>query len=181
MEKHIEKEYKILVDKQQFHKLLSLYPKKDAVLQVNYYYDNEAMDIMHHHGAMRIREKEGIYIFTLKMYINHDLMEYECEVKHNHPDIFTTSEIKGVLNQFHIQGPFSLINRLETYRIMYEYEDYELCFDENYYHHTQDYEIEYEYKKAHDGYTNFNTILNPIGLTYTQNCVSKIQRAYESK
>ena len=60
---------------------------------------------------------------------------------------------------------------------VFESEFAELCFDINYYNDKIDYEIEYEYKANHDGFTLFNSILSSIDLPYTKNCKSKIQRA----
>lgn len=41
-------------------------------------------------------------------------------------------------------------------------------------------EIEYEYKKEHDGLSIFQDIMKQINVVYEKNCISKIQRAINS-
>ena len=67
MNKHVEKEYKMLVNKEQFDKLCSLYENLNFITQTNTYYDTVNGDIQKKKGAMRIRERNGRFLFTLKM------------------------------------------------------------------------------------------------------------------
>ena len=55
MNKHVEKEYKMLVSKEQFDKLCSLYENLNFITQTNTYYDTVNGDIQKKKGAMRIR------------------------------------------------------------------------------------------------------------------------------
>ncbi|MDQ0360965.1 CYTH domain-containing protein [Breznakia pachnodae] len=181
MEKHIEKEYKVLVTKNQFETLLSHYPNVKFHIQKNHYYDNDNYDIIHQHAAMRIREKEDTNIFTLKKFIDGDLLEFECEVDDISPEVFNNKEIKEVLDSYNIQGPFHHLTTLTTNRGVYYGNGYELCFDHSNYENQNDYEIEYEYTKDHDGETNFQSIMDLIGITYEKNAMSKIQRALHAK
>lgn len=177
MNKNIEKEFKILVSKEQFEKLYNEYEPLEFVKQVNQYYDSEHHDIENKKGAMRIRTKNDKHIFTLKLYEKNDLLEYECEVKENSLDALNDSDILKLLNSYDIHGPFMKTACLTTNRAMYIDEDAELCFDENFYNGTIDYEIEYEFKQEHDGYDKFNRILSKINIQYEKNCQSKIARA----
>ena len=45
MNKHVEKEYKMLVNKEQFDKLCSLYENLNFITQTNTYYDTVNGDI----------------------------------------------------------------------------------------------------------------------------------------
>lgn len=67
MNKHVEKEYKMLVSKEQFDKLCGLYENLNFITQTNTYYDTVNGDIQKKKGAMRIRERNGRFLFTLKM------------------------------------------------------------------------------------------------------------------
>ena len=82
MNKHVEKEYKMLVSKEQFDKLCSLYENLNFITQTNTYYDTVNGDIQKKKGAMRIRERNGRFLFTLKMRQENldGLCECECEV-----------------------------------------------------------------------------------------------------
>lgn len=180
MNKNIEREYKVLVNKDQFERLLTKYPTMEFIKQVNTYYDTEDLQIQKMHGAMRIREKCNSYLFTMKLQSEEGLLEFECEVKENSCQVFQTTEILDLLKNYQIQGPFIKLTKLTTYRAVYETNEAELCFDYSIYNGQEDYEIEYEYKKDHDGQTIFSQILNDIGVTYQRNCTSKIKRALDS-
>lgn len=179
MDKNIEKEYKILLTREQFYQLLEKYPSLHFIEQVNIYYDNENNDIRNMRGAMRIRSKQRKHVFTLKVHTSEGLHEYECPVVGNNTDSLSKDEITNLLTTFQIQGPFHPIAKLKTARAMYINDYAELCFDINQYNETIDYEIEYEYKKEHDGFTAFNEILKQINVEYKSNCKSKIARALE--
>ena len=177
MDKNIEKEFKILVSKEQFEILKEDYEPLNFEKQVNVYYDSKDFIIKNKKGAMRIRTKNGKHIFTLKMHSPEGLREYECEVDKNDVSSLQKEEIVSLLNEYKLHADFSSIATLTTYRAVYESEFAELCFDISYYNNTMDYEIEYEFKKEHDGITIFNSFLSKANLTYTKNCKSKIKRA----
>lgn len=179
MNKNIEKEFKVLVTKQQFDFLLKSYPSVVFKKQVNTYYDTADRKIEKLRGAMRIREKDD-FIFTLKIPNNEDLLEYECNVEKNDVTALDNSDIKDLLAGYNIDGPFFVLTTLKTHRAVYETEFAELCFDISTYNGVTDYELEYEYKKDHDGNLVFQTILDKIGIVYHSNCDSKIKRAMDS-
>lgn len=182
MKNEIEKEYKILLSKEDFTKLCSYYKDLKFIKQVNTYFDTNDHAIQQMHGAMRIREKSGIYIFTLKMHSDAGLMEHECTVPMDTMDVFNLPEIKKLLDMYQIHGPFCKTAICVTERAVVETENAELCFDINEFHNgIVDYEIEYEYKKEHDGLKVFNDILSQIRISYTSNCISKIKRALDSQ
>lgn len=180
MNTNIEKEYKVMLNKDQFKKLTGCYDGLVFKKQINTYYDNAQMTIQKIHGAMRIREIDNSYLFTMKLLKDGDLYEFECFVDRNDNSVFTQPEIKNLLHEYHIMGPFQEITSLTTYRAMIRSEFAEICFDKNHYNGIVDYEIEYEYKCDHDGLSVFQKILDPIGITYTENCPSKIKRAFDS-
>jgi len=177
MDKNIEKEFKILVNKEQFYELKKDYDPLEFETQINIYFDNEEHVIEKKKGAMRIRSKNNIHIFTLKMHRQDGLHEYECEVEGNDVSNLNKDEILMLLDEYGIYGPFYPTATLKTERAVFESEMAELCFDINFYNNVIDYEIEYEFKKEHDGFTLFNSLLSKVDLVYEENCKSKIQRA----
>lgn len=180
MNKNIEKEYKVLLTKEQFEKLLSNYPNAVFKTQCNTYYDTDTHCIQKKKGAMRIRQINDKFIFTLKMHSNDGLLEFEKEVNENSLNSFQDVEIQNLLDKFHINGNLIELTTLCTQRATIETEFAEICFDISSYNGCTDYEIEYEYKKEHDGLSIFQDILKDVHITYTSNCKSKIQRALES-
>ena len=174
----IEKEYKILVNKEQFYTLLQGYPSLEFHTQVNTYFDTLDGQIKQKKGAMRIRYVNHQYIFTLKMPAEDGLKEHECIVSDDSlSTIETNHEIQDLLKAYDIQGKLIPLCVLTTKRAVFETEYAELCFDISQYGNQEDYEIEYEWKKEHDGFQAFNEILSKIQLTYVSNCDSKIKRA----
>lgn len=180
MKKNIEKEYKILVTKEQFYSLLKLYPNITFESQINYYIDTETQLLKRMQGAMRIRQINEKYIFTLKLPSEKGLLEFEKEVTDASLNSLNDEEIKNLLNQYHITGKLQFTTKLHTQRAIYRTPYAELCFDISTYNHITDYEIEYEYLCEHDGLQAFQDILKPIHVLYTKNCDSKIKRALDS-
>lgn len=180
MKKHIEKEYKILVTKEQFYQLLNKYPNITFYSQTNYYIDTNDQQIRNMKGAMRIRHTNDKYIFTLKLPSDDGLLEFEKEVTSASLETLQDEEIQNLLNQYHISGNFQYTTKLHTQRAIHQTPYAELCFDISTYHDITDYEIEYEYLLDHDGLQAFQEILKPIQVTYTTNCDSKIKRALDS-
>lgn len=179
MHKNIELEYKILVDEHSFYELLKEYPNLVFHEQINTYFDTKDHQIRKMHGAMRIRKKDN-FIFTLKLPSKQGLLEYECEVEDDSITSLSKKEIQDLLLEHGIQGEFVKLTTLHTKRAVFETDYAQLCFDISSYNGIVDYEIEYEYKQAHDGEKVFNAILNKVNLAYTTNCKSKIQRAIET-
>ncbi len=136
--------------------------------------------IRKHKGAMRIRDVNGMHIFTLKMQSEEGLLEFEKPVPKNAITSLEDEEIQELLHRYQLQGPFFKIAELHTQRAVYESEFAKLCFDISTYHGKTDYEIEYEYKKEHDGLSIFQDIMKQINVVYEKNCISKIQRAINS-
>ena len=60
MNKHVEKEYKMLVNKEQFDKLCSLYENLNFITQTNTYYDTVNGDIQKRRvQCVYVSEMEG--------------------------------------------------------------------------------------------------------------------------
>lgn len=177
MVNHVETEYKLLVSKEEFERLSALYPDKTFVKQVNTYYDTKDMQLRKLKCAMRIREKDNKFLFTLKTPDPNGHLEHECMVSKNSVDVFQQAEIKKLLNELGIVEDIVMITNLKTERAVINAGYAELCFDINEYNGFTDYEIEYEETAAHDGITEFNRILANAGLHYESNCPSKIARA----
>lgn len=178
---NIEKEYKCLVSKEQFETLLKYYPGVSFQTQTNTYFDTADLTVKQLKGAMRIREVKQQFLFTLKLPGKAGLQEFECFVPNDRITTFENhEEIVELLSSHGIHGPFQMLCQLTTKRGIVYLPNAELCFDINYYGDQCDYEIEYEWTKAHDGLTQFNQILAPIHLSYEKNCDSKIKRAMDA-
>lgn len=181
MNQHLEKEYKTLLTKEQFDTLYDFLKPADPIKQVNYYFDTVHHQIRNNRGALRIREKQGVYLFTLKIRKNDDtLYEFEKPLSGNDLQALQDAEVQSLLKKHGICEQLQLIGTLTTWRAMCITDYAEICLDKNLYNNTIDYEIEYEYTQEHDGLSQFQSILDIVQIRYLKNCSSKIARALHS-
>ncbi len=181
MNQHLEKEYKVLLTKEQFDTLYDHLQPAVPIKQVNYYFDTIHHQIQNKGGALRIREKQGSYLFTLKIRKNDDtLYEFEKQLTGNDLQALHDDEIQTLLKKHGICEPLQLIGTLTTWRAICTTDHAEICLDKNLYNDTIDYEIEYEYLQEHDGLSHFQSILDVVHIRYLKNCTSKIARALHS-
>ena len=178
MKEHIEKEYKVLLNREQFDVLIELLQPEPAFCQTNRYFDTAERYLQKHGDALRIREKNGQFLFTLKVRKNADtLLEYEGPVDRCDASAFEQSDIQELLHAHGVCQPLQQIAELRTWRAIHITDHAEICLDINQYQGHTDYEIEYEYTQPHDGRTCFQSILDHVHITYETNCASKIARA----
>jgi len=172
MEKaHIEKEYKMMIDEDIYNILLSSLNIK-PFLQTNYYYD-----VCDSKMAMRIRQINDKYYFTLKVKGDGFKYEYEFEIAGNNLDDPKVSE---VLDKFKIKQ-YKYLGKMETYRAIYRMNDGELCVDKSIYNNVIDYELEYElddYQK--DTFNEFKELLNKYKLDFLESQKTKYRRFLET-
>lgn len=179
MSKPIEKELKVLLSEDEYNKLESEYDFPIMIDQTNIYYDTPDQFIRNLPGAMRIRKIGDKTYFTLK--IRKDpTSNYEYEKETNSDDIHnqTDPEILGWIKDAGIpMNQVVELGRSHTIRKMNKTEDAEICLDYTDFGKKHDYEIEYEFKRDHDGEKVFDEILSKVGKKFEKNCPSKIARA----
>lgn len=175
-----ERELKILLNKNQFNKLLNSYDFHNKIIQTNTYYDSPENIVKSMDGAVRIRTiNDKRFIFTLKKRIDPiTLIELEKEIESDDLKQLKDPEVLKWLKEYHIPlEKLEPITTFTTIRHIIKTKDAEICLDENKFGNKIDYEAEYEYKIDHDGRKEFNTFLHTIGLEYKKNCSSKLSRA----
>ena len=64
---NIERELKLLINKQVYDNIMNSYDFHKSIIQTNTYYDTANQDVKKQHGAVRIRTIENKKIFTLKI------------------------------------------------------------------------------------------------------------------
>ena len=175
---NIERELKLLINKQVYDNLMNSYDFHKSIIQTNTYFDTANQDVKKQHGAVRIRTIENKKIFTLKIkkdeYAHY---EFEKEISTENINEIEDPEILNWFNQYQIPKNLHPTATFTTLRNVYEFENGELCLDKTTFKNHIDYEIEYEYTSDHDGIHFFNSILEKDGLRWAKNCPSKIARA----
>ena len=106
MKEHIENEYKVLLNQEQFDVLIELLRPEPAFCQTNRYFDTAERYLQKHGGALRIREKNGQFLFTLKVRKNADtLLEYEGPVDRCDASAFEQADIQELLHAHGVCQP----------------------------------------------------------------------------
>lgn len=134
MKKHIEKEYKIKIDKETYQRLLKDLDIKRHTVQINHYY-SAPKDM-----GIRIREEDGTFEFTLKVKKADHMQEYNIKLIKNDVD---DPEVKRLLANMNIEG-IHYLGDLKTTRSDVCYPKAVMSIDKSEYLGMTDYEIEYE-------------------------------------
>ncbi len=172
MQPNIEKEYKMMLDKESFNQLIKALPNSIIKEQTNYYYDCNSSKM-----AARIRELNNKFYFTLKIKED-NLLEFEFEITNNSLE---HDDVKALLLRYDIKD-ITYIGYMETIR--YEYHDGygTYCIDHSKYLGYEDYEIEYELDNYQDDRLNeFMSFLSENNITYQENKISKFKRFIDQK
>lgn len=146
----IEKEIKILLNHNQYKKVLSTFDFKEEFIQTNYYYKSEgaSTDI-----TIRVREKENktklqIKIPKKKQKSLHIKEEYEEEII-GIPDIICKDKLITISGDYFFNDAV-YIGKLSKKRRIYVYDDNtEIALDINEYLGKIDYELEIEFRNSY--------------------------------
>ena len=133
---HIEKEYKIKLDKKTYERLINSLDLTRTYRQINHYY-SAPKDM-----GIRIREKENERYFTLKHYEDNKVKEYEFKV-----DSIDDPKVKELLDDLDIED-ISYLGDLSTTRSDIIYPKAIMSLDKSEYLGLVDYELEYELKDS---------------------------------
>ena len=167
MNTNIEKEYAVLLTKEQYEEIASSLDFKEKT-QINYYYASPFKNI-----GIRIRELNNEKIFTLKKEDDGNTYEYEVridDISLDHP------EIQDILKKHHIQNPY-LLGKLETKRKIFNFPQGELALDASTYLGITDYELEYELFSHDQGDSQvLQDLLKAHNIPYIENEVTKYAR-----
>lgn len=170
MKHETETELKMLLNEDQLQRLIAVYFSDiPFVPQINTYFRSNNSS----HYAFRLREREGVTLFTLKQHVNDEIMEHEKVL--NGP-LQDDEELMELLASFDEYPPFEILGQLTTLRADKETELATISLDINIYNGLHDYEIEYEIKKPHDYLKEFTAFLEKAGIEYVPNKKSKYKR-----
>lgn len=144
----IEREYKVLLHKKEYDRLLKLFKFSEAFTQVNFYYkekENEHLDT-----TIRIRALKDKLFLQVKEPISkereiHVKKEYQREVREV-PYAIESAVLNSLCKKNKYHDCFYL-GVLITERKVAIIENCEIAIDINYYCDVVDYELEIEFKK----------------------------------
>ncbi|WP_043933034.1 CYTH domain-containing protein [Bacillus sp. EB01] len=189
MEQNIEIEFKNIVEKDEFNKVAQEFKLglSDFKHQANHYFDTSLFRLKDAGSALRIREKDGKRVLTLKQPYGDGLLETHQRLSEKEfddainlgklPEGQIQSEIEKLGIQFEELAYFGT---LETSRAETQYKEGLLVLDHSSYLGTEDYELEYEVEDYHQGKEVFYALLKQLGIPKRET-LNKIRRFYKRK
>lgn len=187
----IENEYRTLINKKDYQKLLRKFNSTISLSKysnmTNIYLDDSNYSLTKNEVVLRIRMyKEGNYQLTLKIPLGESCQEITqslipLEVK----SIYKTGRLpKGEVNKYlHRYSRYKLkvIAELKTMRKEYYFPDYIVVLDHSKYGNKEDYTLEIEGKNIYIAKTIFDEILKKHHIAYNSETETKSKRAIIDK
>lgn len=145
----LEKEYKIMLDKNGYAYVNEAFSWDKDYIQTNYYYDTKDMYMHRNSISFRIREKNQMLRLQAKIpdVLNNDSL-YSCKNEHEYeisdiPQSIPSQSVKEYISME--TGDVFLLGHLKTYRKEARLDEVLVCLDKNEYLDTVDYELEIEF------------------------------------
>lgn len=189
MKNHLEIEYKTLLTKSEYFRLLKNFSDITPVIQTNYYIDTPCNDMRQKHLSLRIRIFDEQAELTLKIPQKVGNQEYnqdiEIRVAHELLENFQlpTGQIADIIHSHHIPiEQLSIWGNLTTERYEKETSIGLMALDKNNYCGQTDYELEVEVTDAEEGKILFDNFLaqHSIQFKYAKSKVARTA-AYEKQ
>lgn len=182
MNNKTEAEFKSLITKEEYERLLKIFDGSKSDYQTNHYFDTTRFSLKALDASIRVRERED-FSLTYKR-----KKGYNIDVRTVIIDQEKFDEIKktGTIDIPEIQDELQklikdqkLVNflSLSTFRTYLQYSNGILNIDKSEYLDTVDYEIEYSAKSYHQGKEEFIKLINDLKISYKKSD-KKIKRAY---
>lgn len=183
IEKEIE--FKNILTKEEYNRLVKKFNINNYFSQTNNYFDTSSFDISKQKCALRVREKNDTFEFTLKVKkIDHVLEHNQFITEKEFKDlkinnVIPTGLVKDILNSLTLDiNDIHYITSLTTKRAEIEYKDGLLVFDESSYSDQIDYELEYEVSDYNKGLLIFKNLLIENNIPKSNKTINKVERAF---
>ncbi|MFS0655738.1 CYTH domain-containing protein [Bacillus sp. 179-C3.3 HS] len=186
MAQEIEIELKQLLIKEEFEQLKQHFQLKDEDFhtQINYYFDTPEFDIKSHFAALRIREKNGNWVLTLKEPLEVGLLEtHQTIASPSQLDTFQIpeGEVADRLDRLNVpKNQIVYFGSLETSRAEKIIDEGLIVLDHSRYLTVEDYELEFEVSDLDIGQATFSALLSQFHIPARQT-KNKVVRFYEEK
>lgn len=175
----IENEFKIMLDRERYEKLLSLYEWQEVIDQTNYYYDTKELALSALHITCRVREIAGKYYLQMKFPGASEFSREELEKPLDSlPDEIDADEPFRPHPHGHAMLPkVKRLGSLKTMRSVYRFNGGEIDLDKSEYFGKIDYELEIEFTDEDAARTVLAEIKAKLDLqTVSEVCTGKIRR-----
>ncbi|MGD6801611.1 CYTH domain-containing protein [Rossellomorea aquimaris] len=191
MPEELEIEFKNMLTQGEFNCIKEhfSFTDKDFTLQKNHYFDTPANDLREKQCALRIREKNEKFEFTLKQPADEGLLETNQSVTEEETKKMLAEgslppgEVESALQKLGIETKkFRHFGTLSTNRAESLYKDGLLVLDYSFYLNNEDFELEYEVKERESGQEIFFDFLKAmnIPIRHADNKIKRFLRAVKT-
>jgi uncharacterized protein YjbK len=186
MKQELEIEFKNILIQKEFNQLLNAFSlnTNDSTIQENHYFDTATFALKAKGSALRIREKNGQYVVTLKqpaevgLLESHQIISKEQAQSIIAGEFFINEDISDLIKQMGVMPEeLTYFGSLRTKRIEVIYKNGTLVLDHSFYLDMEDYELEYEVSDPTQGHEDFLELLTKFNIPL-RNTNNKIQRFY---
>ena len=180
----LEVEFKTLLTKEEYTRLMNRFKGNPIDVQTNHYLDTERFSLKATDTSLLIRERDTLELTfkRKKGYTMHDIRE---PLESNQLQIIRETGVLPEGKIFEeveaIIGKQKLTNfmSLSTERMYFQYGNGVVFIDKSNYLDETDYELEYEARNYHDGKKEFIALLGDFKIKYKKS-EKKIKRAYNA-
>lgn len=189
MDQHIEIEYKNLLTKQDFERLVHFFKieNEQFFTQKNHYFDTKEFGLKEQGSALRIREKNDTYELTLKQPAAEGKLESNQMITKQEAEAFLQNgqfpvgAVQAIIQEARLNPQeFSCFGTLRTDRAEIEYRGGLIVLDHSFYENKEDFELEYEVEDAPAGKKIFIELLESLNIPL-QKTENKVKRFYKAR
>lgn len=190
MATNIEIEAKVLINEDDYNRVLKFYKKEELqkVTQLNYYIDTDDLLLKQFGIGLRIRQKD-FFVLNMKAPLQEGLLEKKESISEKEFDnfknngVFPNGSIKNLLLMFGVDiTKLKIQTTLKTERIVIENfsDDEVFAIDKNYYNGLIDYELELEGTSLERAKNSLKEKCEELNIDFVENAKSKQVRAMET-
>lgn len=190
MATNIEIEAKVLINEDDYNRVLKFYKKEELqkVTQLNYYIDTDVLLLKQFGIGLRIRQKD-FFVLNMKAPLQEGLLEKKESISEKEFDnfknngVFPNGSIKNLLLMFGVDiTKLKIQTTLKTERIVIENfsDDEVFAIDKNYYNGLIDYELELEGTSLERAKNSLKEKCEELNIDFVENAKSKQVRAMET-
>lgn len=173
-----ENEFKVMLTKEQYEKLLGLY---DFVTftQTNHYYDTAGLEMSARHITVRVRELDGGFFLQMKLPTDTEFSRTELSREISAlPEALSGAELSELAG-----GEFPDVKRLgslTTVRSVWKFDGGETDLDRSSYFGKTDFELEIEFTDEQAARDVLAKLRRELGLSQSgEICAGKVRRFLE--
>lgn len=190
MATNIEIEAKVLINEDDYNRVLKFYKKEELqkVTQLNYYIDTDDLLLKQFGIGLRVRQKD-FFVLNMKAPLQEGLLEKKESISEKEFDnfknngVFPNGSIKNLLLMFGVDiTKLKIQTTLKTERIVIENfsDDEVFAIDKNYYNGLIDYELELEGTSLERAKNSLKEKCEELNIDFVENAKSKQVRAMET-